>query len=216
MYGRRCNQDRIEHSSVFELLSREVILKRVIDGASCYSHMKKFWSLKRVNKEFYAIFSSDHAKRTFKWSCSIKIIQPCWRADYMRFIHLITIQTYFMGEFVEEYCRLPWADIGKYLRQKSYGVKSFTIGEVFLIEDWFSTFAEIANQTSDKWSLRIVVRPRWDRFCQMISEKLKDMIEEKRIDLFFPDRLVEFRYGGTHDSDREKVFWGNEFILGIL
>ncbi|CAI4221953.1 unnamed protein product, partial [Auanema sp. JU1783] len=23
-------------------------------------------------------------------------------------------------------------------------------------------------------------------------------------------------YGGTHDSDREKVFWGNEFILGIL
>ncbi|CAI4231465.1 unnamed protein product [Auanema sp. JU1783] len=69
-----CDGNRGEYSFPFEFLPREIkekILERVMDETADFDEFKKFWRLKRVNKEFYSILNSNYAKRHF-------LKYPCW------------------------------------------------------------------------------------------------------------------------------------------
>ncbi|CAI4230462.1 unnamed protein product [Auanema sp. JU1783] len=148
----------------FELLPHEIkemILERVIDETADFDDFQKFWRLKLVNKEFNSILSSNYARRHF----------PKYRFEFMFRKHDIEnhvnmyiiangFPKYEPGQLFKKHIEIKWEDVPRYFKDKPFRIRFLDIEAVCAVlnDHMVPALKELANQTSESVSVRVLIR----------------------------------------------------------
>ncbi|CAI4231451.1 unnamed protein product [Auanema sp. JU1783] len=223
-----------ENLSPFELLPREIkekILERVIDETACLDEFKKFWRLKRVNKEFNSIFSSSYAERHFvKYPCWIaihddkqtshksgravafvKISYPITRKDisYTKMTEYDDILNNGV-KFVYSRHKILWDSISTFFRAKPFRIDLVFVDPLYATDQLISTIAELANQSSEETTVLIFPSCRDDGldFDVHDEEELTDAFRKSYIKIV--EGLLDVHAAGKIKLRFDKHFFDSE------
>ncbi|CAI4230315.1 unnamed protein product [Auanema sp. JU1783] len=159
------HEDQEDDRFPFELLPHEIkemILERVIDETSDIDDFKKFWSLKRVNKEFNSILSSNYARRHFLSYPIAIFLLHIHNLESHVFMHITVTDEFINGNLPIQFFNpksirleiedeMKWEEFPRYLKDKPFRIGFLQIGPDCDVSNahMIRALRELANQTSE-------------------------------------------------------------------